>query len=92
MPDAPNPFLVLRILPTDYAGYGGTVEREGDPDCSCGCNWALWLAEPFDGDLCVCMNPTGPRAGLLTFKHQAGRGCFTSAPPPATEGHNANSR
>lgn len=67
---------VMRVLPSDYASYGGTVEREADPDCSCGCRWASWLRGGVGADWCVCTNPNGPRAGLLTFEHQAGRGCF----------------
>jgi hypothetical protein len=68
------------ILPTDYADYGGKIERwKGDGphgDCSCGCRWARWLAGGLGGDWCVCARPDGPRFGLLTFEHQAGHGCF----------------
>jgi hypothetical protein len=68
---------VVRILPTDYTDYGGEVMRWQDPnldypDCSSGCeHW--W---PLDGDWGVCRNPASPRAGLLTFEHQAGEGCW----------------
>jgi hypothetical protein len=73
-------FFILKRLPTDYADYGGEVERwaDGDnyPDCSCGCKYFL----PLDGELAydwgVCGKPGAPRAGLLTFEHQTGRGCF----------------
>lgn len=73
-------FTFLKRLPSDYTDYGGEVERWADednyPDCSCGCRWFL----PLDGELAydwgVCSNPNSPRAGLLTFEHQAGKGCF----------------
>lgn len=67
---------VVRVLSTDYSEYGGHVIRwQSDrdyPDCSAGCRhfWAL------DADWGVCRNPEGPRAGLLTFEHQAGYNCF----------------
>lgn len=73
-------FRILKRLPTDYSDYGGTVERWKDnsdyPDCSSGCRHFL----PLDGnsglDWGVCSNPASPRAGLLTFEHQAGKDCF----------------
>jgi hypothetical protein len=73
---------IVRRLPTDYADYGGEAVRwEGphsdyDADCSSGCKYAEWLREPLGGDWCVCTRADGPRAGLLTFEHMAGRGCF----------------
>lgn len=73
---------VVKSLPTDYQGYGcGTVERWADPvktypDCSMGCRWAAWLRGDLGLDWCVCAKPDAPRAGLLTFEHQAGYGCF----------------
>lgn len=67
------------VLPTDYTEYGGTVERwRGEPphgDCSTGCIWARWLEGDLGSDWCVCARPDGPRFGLLTFEHQAGK-CF----------------
>jgi hypothetical protein len=68
---------VLKVLPTDYTDYGGSVIRWEDdtkdyPDCSSGCKY--WMA--FDSDWGVCLNKDGPRAGLLTWEHQAGIGCF----------------
>lgn len=77
-------FAVCRALPTDYTDYGGRVERWADPDqsypdCSMGCRFAAWLKKPHDSDWCVCTNPRSPRRGLLTFEHQAGQGCFSSA-------------
>ena len=73
-------FLVLKRLPTDYSDYGGEIERwaDGDdyPDCSCGCKYFL----PLDGELAydwgVCGKLGAPRAGLLTWEHQAGRDCY----------------
>lgn len=72
---------IKRVLPTDYADYGGEIKRwatPGDsyPDCSMGCIWAAWLEGKLSGDWCVCAKPNGPRAGLLTFEHQAGYACF----------------
>lgn len=71
---------VLRVLPTDYSDFGGDVVRwaDGDdyPDCSVGCRWAQRLAGAVGADWCVCTKPGAPRAGMLTFEHQAGRGCF----------------
>jgi hypothetical protein len=68
---------IVRILSTDYADYGGEVVRWRDtareyPDCSSGCQhwWSL------DEDWGVCRNPGSARAGLLTFEHQAGLGCW----------------
>lgn len=67
------------ILPTDYRGYGGEIERWGKstdihPDCSCGCRYALFLEG--SGDWLVCANPDSPRLGMLTWEHQAGAGCY----------------
>ena len=66
----------VKRLPTDYSDYGGEIERwaDGDdyPDCSSGCKY--WLA--LDNDWGVCNNVNSPRAGLLTWEHQAGKGCF----------------
>lgn len=78
---------VVKALPGDYTDYGGTIERWADPaaaypDCSCGCRWAVPLGGTLGYDWLVCARPDGPRAGLLTFEHQAGKLCFT--PDPAT--------
>ena len=75
---------LLAIMPvreTDYLAYGGKIERWRDinevyGDCSLGCRWAAWLEGSLGADWCVCAKPDGPRAGLLTFEHQAGFGCF----------------
>ncbi len=68
---------IVKILPTDYDKYGGGVARwampgEDYPDCSCGC--AHWYA--IDNDWGICAKEGGPRAGLLTWEHQGGYGCF----------------
>jgi hypothetical protein len=80
---------VVRILPTDYSDYGGSIPRWQDPtrtypDCSTGCRW--WrplyseLQHGADGDWGVCTNADSPRAGLLTWEHQAGDGCWECEP------------
>lgn len=76
-----NLFDVLKILPTDYTDYGGKAERWADenmsyPDCSCGCKFFLSLSPPHGADWGVCCKPGAPRAGLLTWEHQTGLGCF----------------
>ena len=68
---------IVKVLPTDYSDYGGQVERWVDtnksyPDCSSGCIHFRKL----DDDWGVYTNEKGPRAGLLTFEHQAGEGCW----------------
>lgn len=67
---------IIKVLPTDYKDYGGEVERwaDGDdyPDCSCGCKWF----QSLDEDWGVCVKPGAPRAGLLTWEHQAGKDCY----------------
>lgn len=76
---------VCPVLPTDYTDYGGDAVRwdrhdRVDEDCSSGCRW--WrpvydeVKNRVDGDWGVCSNPKGPRRGLLTWEHQAGRACF----------------
>jgi len=72
---------VLKILPTDYSCYGGEVARWEDdkksyPDCSCGCRYFVELSGKRGADWGVCSNENSPRAGLLTWEHQAGFGCF----------------
>ncbi len=74
-------FSICKRLPTDYSDYGGEIKRwdyEGVdyPDCSCGCRWFLPLEGDLGSDWGVCSKLDGPRAGLLTFEHQAGKGCF----------------
>lgn len=80
MPDHAACLATMRVLPTDYTDYGGKVERwskdDNDADCSWGCRHAAWLKGELGGDWCVCTKLGSPRAGLLTFEHQAGRGCF----------------
>lgn len=59
---------ICRYLPSDFEPYGER-EREG-PDCSVGCKHFLTLPGKLGMDWGVCINPTSPRAGLLTFEHQ----------------------
>lgn len=77
------------VLPTDYLDYGGTVKRwerndQSYPDCSQGCKWFAELAGRLGADWGVCANRLAPRAGLLTFEHQAGVGCFEAKRGKAT--------
>jgi hypothetical protein len=73
---------VVKTLPSDYTDYGGTVERwateEDYPDC-CSCKYFRKLIgeceDIADANWGVCTNPLSPRAGLLTFEHQAGKDC-----------------
>ena len=76
---------ILKRLPTDYRDYGGQVERWKHvdlsyPDCSAGCKWFVPLYDAEwdgqDADWGVCTNLNSPRAGLLTFEHQAGFKCY----------------
>lgn len=76
---------VVRILPTDYTDYGGSVERWADPtenypDCSSGCRHFRRLHSQYenleDADWGVCANIRSQRVGLLTFEHQAGHQCW----------------
>ena len=74
-------FKCLKILPTDYEEYGGEVKRWADPalaypDCSAGCRHFFKLEGGLGNDWGVCGNPESPRAGMLTWEHQAGHGCF----------------
>jgi len=78
--------VIVPRLPTDYSDYGGDVVRwENEPetddgDCSWGCRWVAKLAPPHKDDWVVCTKPGAPRCGMLTFEHQAGRGCFEGKP------------
>ena len=83
MEPALNLQTVLRKRITDYKPWG-RVERwekpdEEYPDCSCGCKHFKPLYNEktqIDCDYGVCTNPNSARCGLLTFEHQAGKGCF----------------
>jgi hypothetical protein len=71
----------MKILPTDYQEYGGEIKRweKSDlnyPDCSSGCKYYVLLEGKLGMDWGVCSKKDSPRAGLLTFEHQAGFGCF----------------
>jgi hypothetical protein len=77
----PNLAECLKVLPTDYADYGGEIKRWEDdrlayPDCSSGCRFFVKLEGPFSSDWGVCAKPRAPRSGMLTWEHQAGFGCF----------------
>ena len=68
---------IVTVLKTDYSDYGGEIVRwenedEEYPDCSFGCTWFTRT----DLDFGICKKPGGPREGLLTFEHQAGKDCF----------------
>ncbi len=70
-------FRIVVRLPTDYQPWGEVHRWEGawngcDPDCSTSCKF--WWNH--GGDWGTCCNPASPRHGLLTFEHQAGRGCY----------------
>lgn len=78
---------ITKRLSTDYTDYGGKIERwqhpeEFYPDCSTGCRYYRRIVdvsgEQADSDWGVCTNPRSPRAGLLTFEHQAGYSCYES--------------
>ena len=74
-------FACLKVLPTDYDASGGEVKRWSDPevddpDCASGCRFFVPLADELRYDGGVCSKPGAPRAGLLTWEHQAGYGCF----------------
>lgn len=80
-------FNCLKILPTDYDEHGGEVKRwERDdlayPDCSCGCKYFVPLDGMLGADWGVCAKPGSPRAGLLTWEHQAGFDCFEEEEEP----------
>ena len=81
MSDEPAGLVRLVTMPpTDYTPWG-SVERWEDPsevdgDCSSGCRHARPLDGHLGADWVVCTREDAPRAGLLTFEHQAGRGCF----------------
>jgi hypothetical protein len=76
----PIDWNIVKVLPTDYTDYGGEIERWKDsndyPDCSSGCRYFLPLEGELGADWGVCSKQSAPRAGLLTFEHQTGRGCF----------------
>lgn len=86
MKDEDSLWQVVKILPTDYSDYGGDVIRWENPnlnypDCSSSCRHYRRLISEFyddteDADWGVCCNPQSPRAGLLTFEHQTGDGCW----------------
>lgn len=82
-------FKIIQVLPTDYATYGGEIERwqkedEAYPDCSCHCRYFIRLEHvqfSANPDFGVCMNQHSARAGMLTFEHQAGYHCYDGSQP-----------
>ena len=68
---------IVKALPTDYAPWGDASHEDHDGDCSSGCIYYRKLEGMLGMDWGICMNPRSPRAGLLTFEHQGGSGCFT---------------
>ena len=71
---------IIQKLPSDYEPWGDVKrwedENQSYPDCSSGCKHYLILEGDLGYDWGVCSNKNSPRAGLLTFEHQAGYGCF----------------
>lgn len=83
MADHDHLLQITKKLPTDWKPWG-EVDRDSpdngfDGDCSC-CLHAVALEDPFGGDWVVCANQGSPRAGLMTFEHQAGHGCYVGMP------------
>jgi len=65
---------VVKDLPSDFVPYGNrSRDEDWGPDCSCGCKHFIPLAGKLGMDWGVCANPASPRAGLLTFEHQAAK-------------------
>ncbi len=69
-------YQIRTVLPTDFAAHGGTVDRDEESDCGCGCRHAIPLRGQLGADWVLCANADGPRFGMVTFEHQAGAGCF----------------
>jgi hypothetical protein len=71
-------------LSSDYADYGGTIVRyatsEQSPVCAWSCTYFAGLydhkSRTEQTDYGVCLNTNSPRHGLLTYKLQAGLGCY----------------
>lgn len=80
---------IVKRLPTDYSNFGDVKRWEKDdlpyPDCSCGCKHFLVLEGTLGMDWGICSKADSPRAGLLTFEHQAGFGCFEMEEEDALE-------
>lgn len=76
-------------LPSDYIDYGGTIIRhklgEQSPVCAWNCKYFAELYDENTGkehtDYGVCLNANSPRHGLLTYKLQAGFGCYVKNKP-----------
>jgi hypothetical protein len=87
MPTHNDLLKLVKRLPTDHEDFGNVTEddriaSEFYADCSVGCKHFADLDGPLGADWGVCCNPNSPRAGLLTFEHQAGHGCFDNGSKP----------
>lgn len=74
-----------KTLPTDYSSQGGAVVRFQHPEqtyplCAWNCQYFSKLYDPLTRQqndvLGACRSSKSPRFGLLTFKLQAGVGCY----------------
>lgn len=71
-------------LPSDYTDYGGAIIRhalgEHSPVCAWNCRYFAAIYDENNQkeypDYGVCLNASSPRHGLLTYKVQAGLGCY----------------
>ena len=61
-------------LPTDWTE--DEAKAETSSLCREGCKHRRLLNYLSPAQFHVCLNPNSPRAGLLTFEDQGGRGCF----------------
>lgn len=69
---------IVKKLPSDFEPYGKRSRKNGSsPDCSCSCKHYIELSGNLRHDWGVCVNPKGPRCGLMTFEHM-GCGEFES--------------
>ena len=69
---------IVKVLPTDYSPWGKVEKWQNEqryPDCSCSCKHFVPLKDGLGFDWGVCTKINSPRAGLLTFEHQAGFDC-----------------
>lgn len=67
---------------SDYQPFGKVKrwekEDEEYPDCSMGCKYYIKLEGELGSDWGICSNKDSKRFSLLTFEHQAGKGCYQS--------------
>jgi hypothetical protein len=65
-------FEVTKRMPTDFQPYGQRSRISNgptQPDCSGNCRFFKRLADGAGFDWGACVNPQGPRVGLLTYEH-----------------------